>query len=357
MGVEQQRILIAGYGSIGRRHFNNLRTLGYRDVRLLRSGRTPAEGFETPPDTQTYRDLKTALGDGPQVVIVCTPTALHAEIVRASVCTGAGVLLEKPVCANLNEARRLAADVHAADGLCSMAYCFRYHPLYREIKRVVEDGLLGRIFHAHTWQASYLPDWHPWEDYRQSYAARRSLGGGVVRTLDHDLDILRWIVGQPHQVTASAGQLSGIGGDVEDTADMIFRFPDRMQANVHVSFGRRDYVRGMWIAGEQASANLDWQSGRLSVHNGKTVLHERVIPADFDINAMYLEMLSDALDAFHRSDPAPVPLSNGVAALEMAEGALKASATRRAVALGGAGAGVATDCDQQDDAVAVTLTQ
>ena len=327
-------ILIAGYGSIGRRHFRNLKTLGYEDVRLLRSGRTPPEGFETPLNTFAYRDLETALADRPEVVIVANPSSLHAAVTRASVRAGACVLLEKPVCATVEDALELEVDVRAASGVCSMAYCFRYHPLYGALAGWARDGDLGRIFHVHAWQAGFLPSWHPWEDYRESYAARESLGGGVVRTLDHDLDMLRWIMGPPDEVLASVGSFSGIDVDVEDTADMIFRFRDRRQAHVHVCFGRRDYARGMWIAGERASATLDWLLGTVKVTDGQNVLAEVALPNGYDLNDTYVDMLRDAMEGFTLNQPrAAIPLADGIAALTMGVSALESSRTAGAVSL------------------------
>lgn len=327
-------ILVAGYGSIGRRHFRNLKALGYDDVRLVRSGRTPAEGFETPPGTPEYTDLDAALADGPAAVVVATPTALHAGTTRAALRAGACVVLEKPVCADLDEAQGVLEETRGARAACSMAYVFRYHPLYRSLRSVVRRGMLGRVFHARAWQASYLPDWHPWEDYRTSYAARSDLGGGVVRTLDHDLDLVRWMFGHPTEVMASAGTLSGLDLHVEDTADMIFRFSERMQAHVHVCFGRRDYARGVSVVGEDASAILDWSAGTLTVTDGTDVRYAHRLPETFDLNDVYRDMMQDALEGFATDPPAAViPLSDGVAALEMATAALRSSRTSRAVPL------------------------
>jgi predicted dehydrogenase len=327
-------ILIAGYGSMGRRHLRNLKAAGREDVRLLRSGRPPLPGFETPEGAQVYKSLDRALEDRPDVVIVANPTAMHAGVVRESIRAGAAVVLEKPVCADLAEAQQLLRDVEDAGGTCSMAYSFRYHPLYRALKALLAEGRLGRVFHYHARQASYLPSWHPWEDYRTGYAARRDLGGGVVRTLDHELDMLRWTVGQPHEVFASAGSLSGIGVDVDDTADMIFRLPENAQAHVHVSFGRRDYGRGVTVVGEEASAVLDWRQGTLEVRDESGVLDRVSVDQAYDLNEMYTGMLEDALAGFAGSPSREaIPLSDGVAALAMAEGALASSRTSRSVSM------------------------
>ncbi len=316
--------LICGYGSIGRRHYQNLRRLGCADVRLLRSGPARDGRFDTPDGVAAYADLAVALADRPTVVIVANPTSLHARTARAALAAGASVLLEKPVASDLDSARSLQASATAARGACGVAYCFRYHPLYRALKDAVTAGRLGRVFHARSWQAGYLPAWHPWEDYRTSYAARTDLGGGVVRTLDHDLDMLRWILGPPRRVQALASN-RGLGLDVEDTADILLDF-EAAQAHVHVSFARRDYSRGMSLVGDQGSADLDWNGASLTVRRAGQGDEITRLPADFDLNTIYVDMVRDAMAAFAEDPPrAAIALADGVAALEIALGALESN--------------------------------
>jgi predicted dehydrogenase len=336
MNIHDDWFLVVGYGSIGRRHFQNLLKLGFKDVRLLRSGTGRVGAFENPVDVKVYTELEDALMDRPSVVVVANPTSLHVPIAKAALESSACVFLEKPVSADLDSARSLHAVEAETHGVCAIGYCYRYHPLYRQLYDTVKQDRLGRIFHACSWWASYLPYWHPWEDYRSGYAARADLGGGVIGTLDHELDMLRWIVGEPVEVLASAGPISGIGVSVEDTADMIFRLRDKVQANVHLSFGRHDYTRGMWVVGEAGSANLDWNSGMLTISKGKEVDEKIELPQDFDLNSIYIDILRDALEGFYESEPrAVIPLSAGIAALEMAVGALKSSASGRSVKLKG----------------------
>ena len=333
MNIRDNWFLVVGYGSIGRRHFQNLVKLGCRDVRLLRSG---TGGFESPANVKVYTELGKALIDRPSVVVVANPTSLHVPVAKASLESNACVFLEKPVSADLDSAKLLSSVEAKSNSVCAMGYCYRYHPLYRELHDLVKEGRLGRIFHARSWWASYLPDWHPWEDYHDSYAARADLGGGVIRTLDHELDMLRWIVGEPIEVLASTGAISGIGVSVEDTADIIFRLRDSVQANIHFSFGRHDYARGMCVVGEAGSASLNWNAGTLTINNGKDV-HEIIkLPQDFDLNNIYIEILRDTLLGFCEPKPrAIIPLSEGVATLEMAVGALESSSSGRSVKLKG----------------------
>jgi predicted dehydrogenase len=279
--------------------------------------------------------LETALSDKPYAVVVANPSSLHLKVAAAALRAGSNVLLEKPVCSDLVEARDFWLQSKSFPCACSMAYCFRYHPLYKAARDASHSGRLGRVFHVRAWQFSYLPNWHTWEDYRISYAARPDLGGGVIRTLDHELDILRWVLGQPYEVLASSGTLSGLELAVEDTADMIFRFDDRRQGSVHVSFARRDAGRGISITGEDGSAVVDWNAGTFVETRNGEVVSQISLPTGFELNSIYVDMMNDALRGFADSPPrAAIPLADGVATLDMATGALTSSKLGKAVRLG-----------------------
>ncbi len=327
MNQDSKWILIVGFGSIGKRHYNNLLKLGWRDIGLVRTHRNRPSSFQTPENTKIYHSLESALEDKPFIVIVANPTSLHYETTLQSLESGAKVILEKPVAANLEHAQELLDCTKRLDGLCSVAYNFRYHPLYAKAREWVLENRIGRIFYAHTWQSGYLPDWHPWEDYRSGYAARADLGGGVVKTLDHDLDFLHWTFGKPLDVMANADKLSNLDLDVEDTADMLFRFSDGINAHAHVSFARWDPARGLSVVGENGSIIMHFFKGDLILKNTDKTSLKFSLPPKYDLNDTYLNMLKYAIEGFNHKQPfAQVPLENGFEALNMAINALNSSA-------------------------------
>ncbi len=90
---------------------------------------------------------------------------------------GAHLLIEKPIAPTLEEIPALAAALEANEKQVLVGFHFRQHPVLKQIKSILDSGELGRVYSAHAhWE--YLPAWHPWEDYRRSYAARKDLGGG-----------------------------------------------------------------------------------------------------------------------------------------------------------------------------------
>jgi len=210
--------VIVGLGSIGNRHLNNCIELGVGQIGVVR--RIDSNSQFTPPENATvFHTLDEALAANPDFVIVCNPSHLHASTAIKCLPLDIDVLIEKPLGRNIGDAEnRLADAAQQSDCVCAMAYCMRYHPAYRLAKQQVEAGEIGNCLYAKAWFEGYLPDWHPWEDYRESYAALKEQGGGVLRTLDHELDFLNWVLGP---AKAATGKVFNTG-HIEIEADHDF---------------------------------------------------------------------------------------------------------------------------------------
>ena len=190
------KFLIAGLGSIGRRHFRNLIALGQKDILLLRTRKATLPEDELagyPVET----DIREALGKHmPDAVTVANPTSLHLDIAIPAAEAGWAILLEKPVSHSLERLDILEKTAAQSGSKILVGFQFRYHPTLNRARELIRSNAIGRILTVHAHWGEYLPQCHPWEDYRRSYAARRELGGGVIVTLAHPLDYLRSLLGE-----------------------------------------------------------------------------------------------------------------------------------------------------------------
>ncbi len=116
----------------------------------------------------------------------------------------------------------------------------------------------------------YLPGWHPWEDYRQGYSARPDLGGGVVLTLSHPLDYLRWLFGEVEALWAFTGKSSDLELQVEDTAEIGLRFANGVLGSLHLDYNQRP--PGHWLEVITSQGTLRWDnlSGEVQVYRSET---------------------------------------------------------------------------------------
>jgi predicted dehydrogenase len=262
-----------------------------------------------------------AFAAGIDLVIICNPTRCHVDTAMEYVAAGVPIILEKPISDDLAAAGQLSTTVANSGVWAAMAYSLRYHPAYRLARELVLAGRIGRVLYAKAWFEGYLPDWHPWEDYRQSYAARRDLGGGALPTLDHELDYFNWCLGTAVSASLRTANSGALGIDADDIALVTACYPGNTIANAVFSLCRRDRCRGFEFVGSEATLRMQFESARLELQacqdRPAEVLWQEI---GYDLNDMYLEMLRGALSALAGGRPPPVALEAGVEALRLALG-------------------------------------
>jgi predicted dehydrogenase len=316
--LQDMSVAVVGYGSIGRRHCDNLAKLGVGRRAVVRRPGTFNPAFTPTDEVRVIRSLQESIQAGIDLALICNSTALHLATAQEYIDAGIPALIEKPLAANLHEAEQFVERAERSGVPVGMAYCLRYHPAYILAREYVRQGNLGTIERVRAWFDSFLPDWHPWEDYRQSYAARAELGGGVLPTLDHEIDFVLWCFGPPHRCSAKSWRSGTLDIDVDDSAKLVLNYPSHV-AQIDLSFGQTERRRGFEFVGNEATLSFSFEQQRLQLvdrekASEQTLWHE----PGYDVNEMYLAMLRDALDAIVGGRPMPAPLSAGLDALRIA---------------------------------------
>lgn len=328
------KLLIAGFGSIGRRHFRNLLTLGEKDILFLRSHHSTLESDELagfPVETS----IEEALAHLPDAVIVANPTALHLDVAIPAARQGCHLLMEKPVSSSLDRLDELERAQAEGKGQILVGFQYRFHPGLRQAASWLAEGAAGRPLSAFVRWGEYLPGWHPWEDYRRSYSARPDLGGGVVLTLCHPFDYLRWLLGEVTQVSAFTGKLSSLEIDVEDYADVLLRFEAGTAASVHLDYYRQPGEHSLDIACSEGSIRWDNASGAASLYRSDRKDWEQVLPPQgFERNKLFLDEMAHFIQVA-RGETAPLcSLKDGLRAQEIALAVHRSSSEGRVVPVG-----------------------
>lgn len=343
------KFLIAGLGSVGRRHMRNLIALGEKDIVLYRTRKATMPEDELagyPVET----DLREALKKHkPDAVIVANPTSLHLQTAVPAAEAGCHILLEKPISGSLEEISQLEAAVQKSGSKVLVAYQFRFHPGMLRAKKLISDGEIGRVISAHVHFGEYLPAWHPWEDYRQGYAARADLGGGVVLTQCHSLDYLPWLVGKVKSVWGFTGTLSDLEVDVEDTAEIGLRFESGALGNLHLDFNQQPPAHRFEIIGTKGTIKWDLSDGAtriyrasaesLAISTGRDIKaggewESYPLPEGWERNVMFLDQMKHFVDVVKGSAEPICPLDDGVRAMKLIFAVHESQRTEKLVHLG-----------------------
>ncbi len=314
------RFMIAGLGSIGRRHLRNLLALGEDDILFYRTHQSTLpddelDGF--PVET----DLEAALAHRPDAAIVANPTALHLDVAIPAAQAGCHLLLEKPVTNQLSPRVTTLQEVVATSGVRTLVgFQFRFHPTLQKIRKLIQTEQLGRPLSFRVHWGEYLPGWHPWEDYRRGYAARADLGGGVVNTLCHPLDYVRWLFGEVRSVSALTGRVSDLELDVEDLAEITLGFESGLIGSVHLDYIQRPPAHWLTANFEAGQVRWDNASGVAEVYEAEKDSWEAFAPPEgFERNQLFLEEMRHFIAVVKGEAESRCSLSDGIRALQLTE--------------------------------------
>jgi len=287
------RVLIIGGGSIGKRHINNLRSLGHRQIWVLK--RQKDADFESNFNVNVVTSFQEASTIELDSVFVCTPTSLHNDALAFAVSNQLHIFMEKPLIHDekgLEIAKQLMLQNQK---LFFIGFMLRYHPIVKQIKAILDSNELGAIYAARFEFGSYLPYWHPWEDYRISYAARKALGGGVINTITHELDLVQHFFGRPESVYCQSSNFHRLGIDVEELAEAIFEYDDKM-VTLHLDYFQKDYDRQIRILGENGKITWSWHDNFAIIQLHKKEAKKILAPESFEVNQLYIDELQDFIN-------------------------------------------------------------
>ena len=228
------KILICGLGSIGKRQARLLKNHFSHELFALRTGIGQEKNELLIPELDSWKEVGSF-----DAAFITNPTHRHLE--TAIECAGRGMhlFIEKPLDCKTKGLAELVKLVEERQKVAYVAYPLRFHPLIRKLKSELQDK---KILHARMVCSSYLPDWRPSQDHKNSYSSYRSKGGGVILDLSHELDNAVFLFGDLEKIEGHSGRRSDLTVDAEDFADLILLHSGEnsgMVTSVHLDyFGR-----------------------------------------------------------------------------------------------------------------------
>lgn len=237
--MRNYQIAFVGMGSIGKRHLKNVCQLitsqgNTYSIDLYRSSmaRELSEDVKSMVASQYLCSQKVQREY--DMVFITNPTSLHLETAVKFRPFAKALFIEKPVFGSYEVDEQIVAML---DEIPSYVACpLRYNPVLQYVKQNIE---LENVISVRAMSSSYLPDWRPGQDYRETYSAHTGLGGGVDIDLIHEWDYLTWIFGMPTECLGIAGRFSNLEIDSNDAALYVAK-NDKMTYELHLDyFGRK----------------------------------------------------------------------------------------------------------------------
>jgi len=270
--TKSQTFLIIGFGSIGRRHTNNiLKITNSKVVILTKRKNIQINEFykynSNFPRINVCSNFQDCLKENPSIAFITNETSLHTHLALKLAKHGIDLFIEKPLSHSMKNIVKLK-QVIKKNRLIVMVGCnFRFYPPIKKIKEIVEHNLAGRPISVQCENSSFLPDWHPGEDYAKGYAAKKNLGGGVTLTQIHEFDYLNWIFGPIQKHCSIIKKISDLKINVDDICSCIFELKSKTIVELHMDFFSKLYYKRIKIRGTKGIIYWNSDINKVNFYN------------------------------------------------------------------------------------------
>ena len=328
------KFLICGIGSIGQRHYKNLRSLGY-ELALFRAGgganapfieKFLSEEKSAGRPVKTYYNFREAIDDfRPDAVFITNPNSRHLETALLAAKSGCNLFIEKPLSHSWDGLKELKTLADEKKLKIMIGYNLRWHPLLVKMKTMVADGMIGQPICANIEMGENIEDWHPWEDYREAYAAYKDGGGGAVLCFSHDIDYLYWFFGMPEKIHAVGGKITPLGGDAEDMVKALLEYKNKFIISLHLDYWQRPPRRFFEIIGTKGKITWDYYAKSLTCvsRDSNTAPAIYRLPENFDRNDMFVDEIKEFISVLNGEKESRIPLQQGMDVLAISLGIKK----------------------------------
>ena len=324
------KILIIGFGSIAKRHINNL--IHNINCEIIVYSRRKNIRFLDHKKIMVLNSLEKCLLEKPDVALITNETAFHIPMAIKMAKSGLDLFIEKPLSNSTNGIKKLQKIVKQKKLVTQMGCNLRFHKCIIKIRQLINQKKIGKVISIQSENGSYLPDWHPNEDYRKGYASDRQLGGGIILTMIHDIDYLYWIFGNPKSIFSVSGKFSDLDISAEDYCSSIIEFKNNITAELHLDFFQRPEFRGCKIKGTKGV--IYWNSDKNEIRlfkNRKKVWEVVLALKKFQRNEMYIDEIIHFLKCVKNRKQTINNLDEGIKTMKIALAMKKSSKNRRMI--------------------------
>ncbi len=265
-------VLIVGLGGIGQRYLRILKkNFKNTNIYALRSSNNNFEISDNlvvnhsidivdKYDIKALRSIDEIRTINLDFAIITSPTSKHLRYHRVFAERKIPLLIEKPLSNSYSDAIKAFNYSKSNNNIMLTGYMLRFHPAVKKFKKLIDTSYLGLINHITVDTFSFMPGWHPYENYKNLYASKKKLGGGVMLTESHEIDLIIWLFGMPKKALSINSKISSFKIDVEDTAASILKYDskdNKFLVTINQCFTSKIIKRSIKIYGQKGLLELD----------------------------------------------------------------------------------------------------
>lgn len=272
------KVLLIGFGSIGKRHFEVLSKLS----RIKSIDLVTKQNIE---NEKCYKTLEEVLNISTyDYFIIASETNKHfsqLEYLENSV-KNKLIFCEKP----LFESKK---KLIIKNNKVFIGYVLRFHPLLEKLKVFLKEE---QIILANAKCGQYLPSWRANTDYKNCYSAKKEEGGGVLLDLSHEIDYVQWICGSIQKLNSIQTKISDLEINSDDLTMLIGKTNKNTMINISIDYISKFTHRKLLVETLENTYELDFILNKL-IKKNKLGLEEVYSFSNLERNYLFEKMHLD----------------------------------------------------------------
>lgn len=315
------RVIIVGTGSIGRRHVDNILRIEPQAKFVILRQNKRHDSLSDKLSAQIVASVEEAMNFNPDCAVIATPSSMHADFILDFIKYGVAMYIEKPVVIDRVDIEKIRSSIsqYCYESTTLVGCNLRFLNSLRFAHNLIRDGVLGQVARAVFQAGQWLPDWRPGERYQESYSADPNRGGGVVWDLIHEIDSVRYLLGDFDTVESMMSTFEPLGIKSDAVANLLLgRKNGGPLVSIGLDYVARMPVRRYEIYGEKGSLVWDLPQRQLQVQTANNVEIITDKPEDFDVLYTYEIAMKEFLSAVKSSVSTSQDLQEGLKSAELA---------------------------------------
>ena len=316
-----KNILFVGLGSIGQRHYRNLKKIdkkiNFFEIRKKRlspqldnNNKVIKKKFSTNKNGIKEINFNQINKFKIDLAFVTNPTSLHLETSIKLAKKKINLFLEKPISNSTKGINKLLKLVKKNNLICAVGFQTRYDDLLDKLKKLINSKKLGKVQKCYIEHKHYLPFHHKYENYKISYASRKDLGGGVLLCFSHEFDYANFLFGKPKYIFCYTKKSKNLRINVESSALVIGKFPKNVEVIFDLDFLKKKPVRFCNIQLDNGFVKWDLIKNQLRIERRGKI---KIINSRFKKrNDLFIEQLKQVLKSIRLNQKPKSNISNGI---------------------------------------------
>lgn len=309
-------ILILGLGSIGQRHLRNLKKISPKTnifalrkkylTPMLNNNNRIVKGDLKKKYSLKYINNLNEIKKKKLIIdaaLICTPSSHHVTQAIWLIKNNIHCFVEKPLGSSSKNILKLKKLLIRKPNLITMmGFQLRFNPIIHYIEKILRNSPIGKIHFINIHHGEHVEDFHPYEDYKISYASKKKLGGGVMLSQIHEIDYFLYLFKsyKIKKINSLNSKISNLKIDVEDIFSSIFVLKKNNQkifCTINLNFFERPKKRKIYLVGSMGSIKICLNSQKVEIYKNKI---KYIKNFDFNRNDIFKKELKFFLNCIQK---------------------------------------------------------